>query len=153
MLVVVGDVEPREVIALAEKHFGAIKARPLPARKPQDEPPQLGVKRVTVKAPAELPYVLMVFRAPALRDPEKDWEPYALEMLAAALDGQRGGAAAAQPGAHRAPRQLRRARPTTASPAARACSTSAATPAPGKTAAEVGAGTAARDGRRSSRRA
>ena len=60
---------------------------PLPERKPQDEPPQLGVKRVTVKAPAELPYVLMAFRAPALRDAESDWEPYALEMLAAVLDG------------------------------------------------------------------
>ena len=42
---------------------------------------------MTVKAPAELPYVLMAFRVPALRDPERDWEPYALEMLAAVLDG------------------------------------------------------------------
>jgi zinc protease len=29
----------------------------------------------------------MVFRAPPLRDPERDWEPYALEMLAAVLSG------------------------------------------------------------------
>ena len=87
VLVVVGDVAAREVMTLAEKYFGGIPARPLPARKPQDEPPQLGVKRVTVKAPAELPYVLMVFRAPPLRDPEKDTEPYALDMLAAALSG------------------------------------------------------------------
>jgi zinc protease len=34
-----------------------------------------------------LPYVVMTFRVPALRDPEKDWEPYALEMLSAVLDG------------------------------------------------------------------
>ncbi len=87
VLVVVGDVEPPEVFELAQKHFGSIPARQLPARKPQDEPPQLGPKRVTVKAPAELPYVLMTFRVPALRDPEKDWEPYALEMLSAVLDG------------------------------------------------------------------
>ena len=86
-LVVVGDVEPDDVIALAEKYFGAIPARTLPERKPQDEPAQLGMKRVTVKAPAELPYVLMTFRTPALRDPEREWEPYALEMLAAVLDG------------------------------------------------------------------
>ena len=86
-LVVVGDVGPDEVVALAEKYFGAIPSRELPQRKPQDEPPQLGVKRVTVKAPAELPYVLIAFRTPALRDPERDWEPYALEMLAAVLDG------------------------------------------------------------------
>ena len=87
LLVVVGDVKPREVFALAEKHFGPIAARPLPARKPQDEPPQRGIRRVTVKAPAELPYVVMAFRAPPLRDPERDWEPYALDMLSAVLDG------------------------------------------------------------------
>jgi zinc protease len=86
-LVVVGDVSPDEVVTLADKYFGAIPQRALPDRKPQDEPAQLGTKRVTVKAPAELPYVLMAFRAPALRDPERDWEPYALEMLAAVLDG------------------------------------------------------------------
>ena len=86
-LVVVGDVALDEVVALAERHFGAIPSRPLPERKPQEEPPQLGAKRVTVKAPAELPYVLMAFRGPALRHPERDWEPYALEMLAAVLDG------------------------------------------------------------------
>jgi zinc protease len=86
-LVVVGDVGSQEVLALANKHFGAIPSRELPVRKPQDEPPQLGIKRVTVKAPAEQPYLVMVFRVPALRDPERDWEPYALEMLAAVLDG------------------------------------------------------------------
>ncbi len=87
VLVVVGDVEPQQVFALAEKHFGAIPARTLPLRKPQVEPAQLGVKRITVKAPAEQPYVMMTFRAPALRDPERDWEPYALRMLAAVLSG------------------------------------------------------------------
>ncbi len=87
VLVVVGDVEPQQVFALAEKHFGAIPARMLPPRKPQVEPAQLGVKRIIVKAPAEQPYVMMTFRAPALRDPERDWEPYALRMLAAVLSG------------------------------------------------------------------
>ncbi|OGA26125.1 MAG: peptidase M16 [Betaproteobacteria bacterium RIFCSPLOWO2_02_FULL_67_26] len=85
--VVVGDVVPEDVFALVEKHFGAIPARELPPRKPQDEPPQLGVRRVTVKAPAELPYMVMTFRVPPLRDAGADWEPYALEMLAAVLDG------------------------------------------------------------------
>jgi zinc protease len=87
VLVVVGDVSPPEVVAAAEKYFGGVKSRPLPERKPQEEPAQLGTKRLTVKAPAELPYVLMVFRAPALRDPAQDWEPYALEMLSAVLSG------------------------------------------------------------------
>lgn len=87
ILVVVGDVEPQEVFDLAEQHFGRIKSRALPARKPQNEPPQRGIKRLTVKAPAEQPYVLMAYRVPVLRDPDKDWEPYALDMLAGVLDG------------------------------------------------------------------
>lgn len=87
IVVVVGDVEPQQVFQLAEKHFGAYQAKPLPQRKPQEEPEQRGIRRLTVKAPAELPYVMMAYRAPALRDPERDWEPYALEMLAAVLDG------------------------------------------------------------------
>ncbi len=87
IVVVVGDVDPKQVFALAEQHFGPLKAKALPERKPQEEPAQRGVRRVLVKAPAELPYVLMAYRAPVLRDVEKDWEPYALEMLAGVLDG------------------------------------------------------------------
>ena len=86
-LVIVGDVAPEEVFELARKHFGAIPRKQLPDRRITDEPPQLGPQQLTVKAPAELPYVLMAYRAPKLRDPEKDWEPYALEMLAGVLDG------------------------------------------------------------------
>jgi zinc protease len=86
-LVVAGDVDPKEVRELAQKYFAAIPARTLPARKPQDEPPQLGIKRINVKAPAALPYIAMGYHAPALRDPAKDWEPYALQVLMGVLDG------------------------------------------------------------------
>ena len=87
IVVVAGDVDPKQVFALAEKYFGALKPKALPERKPQDEPAQRGIHRVTVKAPAEQPYLLMGYRAPVLRDVERDWEPYALEMLAGVLDG------------------------------------------------------------------
>ncbi len=87
IVVVVGDVEPKEVFALAGRYFGKLEPKALPERKPQDEPAQRGIRRVTVKAPAELPYLIMGYRAPVLRDPEQDWEPYALEMLAGVLDG------------------------------------------------------------------
>ncbi|MDN5936318.1 MAG: insulinase family protein [Nitrosospira sp.] len=90
VLVVVGDVNPKEVLALAKKHYGHIKPRPLlplNKRKPQTEPLQAGVKRITVKAPARLPYLVMGYHAPTLRNPGTDWEPYALEMLAGVLDG------------------------------------------------------------------
>jgi zinc protease len=86
-VVVVGDVKPQDVFALADKYFGAIKPKVLPVREPQDEPAQRGIRRITVKAPAEQPTLMMAYRAPILRDIDKDWEPYALEMLAGVLDG------------------------------------------------------------------
>jgi len=87
LLVVVGDVKPKQVFALAEKYFGKIKPRALPVRKPQTEPEQTGVRRLTVKAPGKLPYLAMGFHVPVLRDADRDWEPYALEVLAGVLDG------------------------------------------------------------------
>lgn len=86
-LVVAGDVRADEVVALARKHFGALPARALPARKPQDEPVQLGEKRIVVKAPAKLPYLLMAWHAPVLKDWDKDTAPYALQILAGVLSG------------------------------------------------------------------
>ncbi len=89
VLVVIGDVNPIEVFSLAQKHYGKIKSRPVPslaARKPQVEPPQIGTKRLVVKAPAQLSYLVMGYHAPALRNADTDWEPYALEMLAGVLD-------------------------------------------------------------------
>ncbi|MEO5862902.1 MAG: pitrilysin family protein [Burkholderiales bacterium] len=86
-LVVVGDVNHQDVLALADKYFGPLKPQALPERKPQTEPPQLGVKRITVKAQAELPYIAMAYHAPVLKDAAKDWEPYALQLLMGVLDG------------------------------------------------------------------
>jgi zinc protease len=86
-LVVVGDVQAADVFAEAQRWFGAIAPRALPERKAQSEAPQRGMRRAVVNAPAELPYLLMGWHVPALRDLERDWEPYALWVLAAALDG------------------------------------------------------------------
>ncbi len=86
-LVVVGDVKAQEVYKLAEQYFGKVKAKVLPARKPQVEPAQIGERRVIVKAPAKLPYLLMGYHVPAVVNPDTDWEPYALEVLAGVLSG------------------------------------------------------------------
>jgi zinc protease len=90
-VVVVGDVKAQEVFALAEKTFGQLKAKPLPVRKPQVEPAQIGERRAIVKAPAKLPYFVMGFHTPALKNgvayTEQDWEPYALEVLSSILSG------------------------------------------------------------------
>ena len=96
-LVVAGDVDPQQVYRLAEQHFGAIAARPLPPRKPQVEPPQAGLKRLELKAPAEQALVALAFKVPGLAslDPAapsraSDDEALALTVLAAVLDGYSG---------------------------------------------------------------
>ena len=86
-IVIAGDVDAAQVLKLAEKYFGAIPPKTLPKAKPQDEPPQRGIKRVTVKAPAENPFLLMGWKVPKLQDVEKDDDPFALEVLSAVLDG------------------------------------------------------------------
>ncbi|MCP4407917.1 MAG: insulinase family protein [Gammaproteobacteria bacterium] len=89
ILVVVGDVEPERIYRLAQKYYGAIEASPRPVAKPRREPVQRGMRRVVVKAPAELPYLLIGYKVPVLGRAQSEWEPYALEVLTAILDGGR----------------------------------------------------------------
>jgi len=86
-LVVAGDVDAQSVFALAEKYYGRIPARALPVRRDFLEPAQMGIRRLVVKAPAELPQIIMAYHAPVIRDSRQDWKPYALEILAGVLDG------------------------------------------------------------------
>jgi zinc protease len=87
VMVVAGDVDPKQVHKLAEKYFGKIARKAVPATKPQEEPAQHGIRRVTVKAPAENPYVVLAFKGPRLSNVEKDNESHALDVLSAILDG------------------------------------------------------------------
>ncbi|HEX5336884.1 MAG TPA: pitrilysin family protein, partial [Gallionella sp.] len=86
-LVVAGDVKADEVFALAQRYYGAIPKRAMQPRRDYAEPKQMGIKRLVVKAPAELPQLVMSFHAPTLKDPAQEWKPYALEILAGVLDG------------------------------------------------------------------
>ena len=86
-LVVVGDVKHEQVFGWAKQTYGAIPARALPERKHYEEPVQTGIRQLEVKAPADLPLLVMGWKAPRLNDPRKDVDPYALEMLAQILDG------------------------------------------------------------------
>ncbi|MDP1957323.1 MAG: pitrilysin family protein, partial [Rhodocyclaceae bacterium] len=86
-VVVAGDVDHQAVFKLAEQTYGKHRAQPLPTRKPQNEPQQTGQRRVTVKAPAQLPYILMAWKTPKLKNIDQDREPYALEVLASLLSG------------------------------------------------------------------
>ncbi|MGD0959313.1 MAG: pitrilysin family protein [Methylomonas sp.] len=86
-LVVVGDVEPEPVIKLAEQYFADLQPSEIIPVKPQEETAQKGIRKLTVKAPAKLPYLLMGYKTPVLKSANPEWEAYALEVLAAILDG------------------------------------------------------------------
>ncbi len=87
-LVVVGDVQPEAVHALAQQYFGPLEPSPdLAPPKPRPEIPQRGTRRIEVKAPAELPFLIMGYKVPVLLTAGEEWEAYALEVLAGVLDG------------------------------------------------------------------
>ena len=92
-VVVVGDVDPADVLALAEKTYGQIPARAVPARKPQIEPMQQGLRRINFKAPAEQSYLALSFKVPQLTSLEAtsdNDDALALTVLSAVLDGYSG---------------------------------------------------------------
>jgi zinc protease len=87
-VVIAGDVDPKAVLQAVEKYYGVAAAKELPERKPQLEPLQKGTKRVQVKAPADSARLAMAWKVPKLQSGKlDDAEPYALELLAAVLDG------------------------------------------------------------------
>lgn len=92
-VVVAGDVDPAQVLRLAERHYGRIAAGPVPERKPREEPPQSGVRRVELKAPADQAYISLLFKVPRMTSfeptPEND-DALALSVLASVLDGYSG---------------------------------------------------------------
>jgi len=86
-IVVVGDVEADATFKLIKKYFGPLKGPNVIPVKPQREVKQLGERRLTVKAASEVPYLLMGYKVPVLMTADDDNDVYALEMLAAILDG------------------------------------------------------------------
>jgi len=86
-LVVVGDVDPGEVFALARRYFGPIPARTVNHTVLPAEPAQTETRRVRLRLPAEVPYLAMGYHAPSFTAHREPWEPYALYVLAGILDG------------------------------------------------------------------
>ena len=93
-LVIAGDVDPRQVRAWAEQIYGKLPAHALPERKPQIEPEQKGMRRISLKAPAEQAYVALAFRIPAMRKLKdmapSDKDALSLVVLSAVLSGYDG---------------------------------------------------------------
>ncbi|MFZ4077642.1 MAG: M16 family metallopeptidase, partial [Legionellaceae bacterium] len=91
-LVVVGDVKPETVLALAKTHFGPIKKSPPINRVMQKEPPSIGKKTVLVQTQAEVPMLMQGYIVPSVASAnEKERkDPYALEIIAGLLDAGEG---------------------------------------------------------------
>lgn len=86
VIVVVGDIDAERVIDAAREHFGDIPAGDLPEAKPRAETPQKGERRITVEAPAELPYLMMGWKTPVLNTADDPVDAYALMVAAGILD-------------------------------------------------------------------
>jgi len=101
ILVVVGDVNPEQVLALAQTNYGDLPQKVLPVRKPRIEPEQKGIRRVSFKAPAKQAYVALSWKVPGFKgfanhdkmsqeDQLASKEALSLTVLSALLDGYEG---------------------------------------------------------------
>jgi len=88
-VVVVGDVDFEQVKQTVAKTFGALPARPVPARFDPVEPEPFGPKRVTVKLPAQLPVVAVMVPVPVWKPGVNDREVAALAVATQILAGGR----------------------------------------------------------------
>jgi zinc protease len=86
-LVVVGDVQPDEVKALAQQWFGAIPRRDTPPAKIPLELSNPGERRITVKVRTQLPSLIYGFNVPGLATAKDPRTVQALRLIAALLDG------------------------------------------------------------------
>jgi len=88
-IVVVGDVKGEAVLELAQKYFGPLAAKPLSTLPLRKELVSLGVRRIQVAVPAELPYGIWGYDVPTLRTASQSEaeEIYALVVANALLSG------------------------------------------------------------------
>jgi zinc protease len=86
-IVVVGDVNPEETLALAKRYFGQIPAKTLPRRDVPREVVSLGERRLSVQVNSKLPTLYMGFNVPSLVTAKDPLDAYALELILSVLDG------------------------------------------------------------------
>ena len=82
-LVVVGDFKKDELLPKIEKAFGSYARGVAPDQDKVKDPPQVGERRISVKKEAQLPFLVMGYHVPNLRDPDS----YVLEVIATILSG------------------------------------------------------------------
>jgi len=69
-LVLVGDFDPKQALQLIRKHFGPLKAGPIPPSVRTSEPPQNGERRTEVIKEVETPAVMAAFKIPEVGHPD-----------------------------------------------------------------------------------
>ncbi|MEY2660442.1 MAG: Protease 3 precursor [Pseudomonadota bacterium] len=92
-VLVVGDVDPTQVMQWARDIYGNIPVAAVPDRKPREEPPQQGMRRLQFKAPAEQSYLILSWKVPGLKTLQpgaQTTDALALTVLSALLDGYSG---------------------------------------------------------------
>jgi len=82
-LVVVGDFKKDELLPKIERAFGSYARGVVPDQDKMKDPPQVGERRISVKKEAQLPFLVMGYHVPNLRDPDS----YVLEVIATILSG------------------------------------------------------------------
>jgi len=86
-LVVVGDVKPDEVKALAERFFGPVPRREVPPSKKPLELAEPGERRITLHVQTQLPTLMYGFNVPSLATAQDPRSVNALRLISALLDG------------------------------------------------------------------
>ncbi len=90
LLIIAGDITAEKLRPLAEKYYGPLKGRGIPARMRSQEPPQLAARRLEmIDARVPQPSWQRVYLAPSYGR-RGDGDPHALEVLSQILGG--GGA-------------------------------------------------------------
>jgi zinc protease len=84
-LVVTGDFSTEDILTKIRATFGKIPRGAEPPKVRTEEPPQHGERRVVLKKQAELPFLLISYHAPNLKNPDN----YALDLLSVVLAGGR----------------------------------------------------------------
>ena len=82
-LVVVGDFKKEELLPKIAAAFGSQAKGVTPDQEKDKDPPQIGERRIFVKKEAQLPFLLMGYHTPNLRDKDS----YVLEVIATILSG------------------------------------------------------------------
>jgi len=78
VIVVVGDFDSTDLLPKIKQYFGSIPQSEIPAVRKIVEPPQEGERRLIVRRPAQLPFVIMGYHVPNLTHPDS----YPLAVLA-----------------------------------------------------------------------